>query len=69
MKEFAFDAKFWAVVRVTAENEADARTKLLDVCSGLVLNHNHDGVEIEGMAIEDDSGEESDLIEIDGEAV
>ncbi|MGZ6195522.1 MAG: hypothetical protein ACXWML_09855 [Candidatus Binataceae bacterium] len=69
-KEFAFDVKLWAVCRVKAPTQAKARKKMLDRLNCLAINlETPDGVKITEASIEDDSGKESELIEIDGEAV
>jgi hypothetical protein len=67
MKEYAFDVKLWAVCRVTASNEATARKKMLDVLDCIDVSYDNDGVKLTEASIEDESGETSELIEVDGE--
>ncbi len=72
MKEYAFDVKLWSVCRVKAKTEAEARKKMLDRLSqmdGPLFSWNGDQVVLGSASIEDDDGETSELIEIDGEAV
>jgi hypothetical protein len=66
-REYAFDVKLWAVVRVKAASEADAREKMRDQLTSFDLNHDRDGLLIEGLTVEDVNNDE--LVEIDGEAV
>lgn len=66
-REYAFDVKLWAVVRVTAASEAEARDKMRDQLTSFDLNHDRDGLLIEGLSAEDIG--EDELVEIDGEAV
>ena len=64
MKEYTFDVKLWAVVRIQANNLAEAREKARD-CECLAIGYD-DGQ----MKITEACSEGSfDLIEIDGEAV
>lgn len=67
LKEYTFDVKLWAAVRVTAESEGKARAKMREYLSDFTLNHDHNGLKIEGMSAEDTN--EDELVEIDGEAV
>jgi hypothetical protein len=68
MKEFAFDVKLWACVRVQAADEAEARAKMANqIEGGLIINHEFDGLRIEQLTPEGLANDE--LIEIDGEAV
>jgi hypothetical protein len=67
MSEYAFDIKLWAVVRITANSEAEARKLLSKIdCIGLAY-HDNDIVLTEA-SIEDDGGQ-SELFEIDSEPV
>lgn len=67
-REYAFDVKLWAVARVTATSEAEARRKMLEVVDCLSLGVDTDGVKLTEASAED-SGQDSELVEIDGEAV
>lgn len=67
-REYAFDVKLWAVCRVQASSEKEARKKMLDAVDCIELKFDHDGVKLTEACVED-SGEESELFEIDGEAV
>ena len=69
MAEYAFDIKLWTVCRVEADNEKQAREKMLNYMQCLDIGFDHDGIKVTEASIEDDSGEVSELIEIDGEAV
>lgn len=66
-REYAFDAKLWAVVRVTAKSEAAARRKMLQALDCFSVDYDANGVVVTEASIEDESGETSELIEIDGE--
>lgn len=69
MPEYAFDVKLWAVARVTADNEKEAREKLYAVVDCVDLSGTPGTVE-HGVTLTEASTEgEADLIEIDGEAV
>ena len=68
-KEYAFDVKLWAVCRVQAASEEEAREKLKNVvdCLDIGIDGFNGG---HGVKITEASTEgELDLIEIDGEAV
>ncbi|WP_315768522.1 MULTISPECIES: hypothetical protein [unclassified Bradyrhizobium] len=74
MKEYAFDVKLWAVCRVKAEDEKQAREAMkiaLDcVDVGFKFGPDIDGCEVSlTEASIEDEGDSSELIEIDGEAV
>lgn len=65
-KEYAFDVKLWAMARVTATSEQDARDKLANYADCLDIGF----VSPDGVKFTEASSEGSfDLIEIDGEAV
>jgi hypothetical protein len=65
MTEYAFDIKLWAVARITANSEAEAR-KLLSTINCIDLDYNDRfAVVLSEASIEDDGGE-SELFEIDG---
>jgi hypothetical protein len=65
MTEYAFDVKLWAVARVTATNEKEARDKLANVANAMDIGYDVDGVKFTEASSEGDF----DLLEIDGEAV
>lgn len=65
MKEFAFDVKLFAVARVTAKTEKEARAKLHNVVDCLDVGYDGHGVKI----TEASNDGTPELIEIDGEAV
>ncbi len=69
MTEFAFDVKLWAVCRVQAKTEEEARAKMLDFVTCLDLGFDRDGVKFTEASLEDESGRDSELIEINGEAI
>lgn len=52
MREFAFDAKLVAVVRVVAASEQEAREKAVNVLDAYELNHDHDGVKIAEVSLD-----------------
>jgi hypothetical protein len=62
--EYAFDVKFWAMVRVKAASEEAARKKMAEDLGCLPIAYDNNGICIESASIED-SGED-ELIEIDG---
>ena len=64
-REFAFDVKLWAVARVQATSEAEARKKLHEVADCMNIAYSENGV----LFTEASSEGEYDLIEIDGEAI
>ena len=64
MPEYTFDIKLWAVARVEAATEAEARANLADIVDCLDLNREINGVTLTEASAEGDY----DLIEIDGEA-
>lgn len=64
-REYAFDVKLWAVCRVRAETEAEARAKMLETIACINIAFDHDGVSVTEANIEDD-GDESELFEVDG---
>lgn len=65
MSEYAFDVKLWAVARVTAASEDEARKKLANYADDLDIGMvTPDGVRFTTAGSEGDF----DLIEIDGEA-
>jgi len=60
---FQFDAKLWATLWVTAENEQEARRKLISALAPFAVELDvADGVTLHGMSIEDD-GEDSELMD------
>lgn len=66
MTEYAFDVKLWAVARVAADTEREAREKLANYADCLDIGL----VSPDGVTFTEASGEgEYDLIEIDGEAI
>jgi len=65
MTEYAFDVKLWAVARVTAASEKEARKKLHDVVDCIDIGFDADGVKLTEASAEG----AFDLVEIDGEAV
>lgn len=68
MPEYAFDVKLWAVCRVKADSEKEARKKMLEVVDCIDIGYDSDGVLLTEASVEDD-GSDSELIEINGEAV
>jgi len=62
MKEYAFDIKLFAVVRVEADSLADARRRVQDL-QAIEIGYDADGVHI----TEGSTDGEPDLFEIDGE--
>ena len=70
MKEYAFDTTLFAVVRVTAADEKEARLKILAVIDSVDIGFNRDGVRItEASAIVDPVYATPQIIEIDGFAI
>lgn len=67
MPRFTFDVKLWATVYVQAKSEKETRAKMREYLSDFSINHDHDGLSIEGMSAENTN--EDELVEIDGEAV
>jgi len=67
--EYTFDCKLWVVCRVTATSEKEARRKMLDVLDCFDVTYDKDGVVLTEASVEDESGETSELIEVDGQAV
>lgn len=69
MTEYAFDVKLFAVIRVTADSEEEARTAIRDKldCADANLGAWDDGSPILCEVSRDDG--EDQLIEVDGEAV
>lgn len=67
MPEFAFDSKLWAVVRVTANSEQEAREKVCKAVQAASINWSCGDVRITEGSIEDPY--EDQLFEIDGESV
>ena len=64
--EFAFDVKMWAVARVIADSELEARRKLANYANALDIGM----VTPDGVNFTEASSEgEFDLFEIDGEFV
>lgn len=68
MKEYAFDATLFAVVRVKAETEEEARDKMADVIACLDISLERDGVTITEATASFAEGQDPVLFEIDGEA-
>ena len=64
MTQYAFDVKLWAVARVTANNEKEARLKLSEIVDCIDIGFDVDGVKLTEASAEG----EYDLFEIDGEA-
>jgi hypothetical protein len=66
-REYAFDVRLWAIIRVQAKTEAEARALLAEKMACTYCNGGAwpDGSPILFMASVDD---DMDLIEIDGEA-
>jgi hypothetical protein len=64
-QEFAFDVKLWAVARVKAGSQAEARKKLTDVVDCIDIGFDQNGVKLTEASAEGSY----DLIETDGEAV
>lgn len=68
MKEYGFDAKLWAAIRITAENEAEARKLLrerLD-CANAVIGPNTAHPIICEVSLED-GDDATEIFEVDGE--
>ena len=64
--EYAFDVKLWAVARVTADSEQEARDKLRNYADCLDIGL----ISPDGVRFTEASSEgEYDLFEIDGEAI
>jgi len=73
MKEFAFDVKLFAVVRIKAQNEKEARRKLayfedeFDLFANLTDSTSE--VVLTSASFDDNGAENAELFEIDGESV
>lgn len=59
MKEYLFDVKLFAAIRVRADDEAAARAILSDTISGGIC-------ELDGLPFEASMDGEADLLEVDG---
>jgi hypothetical protein len=66
-REYAFDVKLWAVARVIATSEEEARKKMAEELGCLPVDYDNNDVRVTSASIED-SGED-DLVEVDGEDV
>lgn len=66
MTEFAFDCILYAVARVEAATEDEARKKMWDVLNALEINHSSNGVKVTEVSLAQDLPEPS-LFEVDGE--
>ncbi len=63
VKEYAFDVKLWAVARVKATTEAEAREKLRSI-DCVDLAYEHGDVRMTEASLQDVDG--SELFEVDG---
>lgn len=66
-KEYAFDVKLWAVARVTASSETEARKKMAEHLQCIDVGFDAEGIKMTEASIEDSDNDE--LLEIDGEDV
>jgi len=66
MHEYAFDIKLWAVARINAANEDEARKRLADI-NCIDVGYDEDGIKITEASLEENEDSHCELFEVDGE--